>query len=249
MSEEIDHFISVQPENRTLIEESLEYAWHQVIAKQKDPFPELKQPLLTPNDFVSLLAGERGVTDWRPEDTIEQQRKTADKAFEIHRKAGTRHGLAVAMDALDCDIEVTPWYQMRSPPGPYHLEIVAWKRNSPVDKKTTERMLQRVENTKSERDSVDLIFAFGLDSGFSVSGVQERAIMETDSSVTGLMPTSPVCALGTQVAGAVEHVIENEMSVCGVLPNDALCQGGIYFGGGTKMLMCTDITLGAMKTC
>ena len=118
-----------------------------------------------------------------------------------------------------------------------------------IDKKTTERMLQRVENTKSERDSVDLIFAFGLDSGFSVSGVQERAIMETDSSVTGLMPTSPVCALGSQVAGAVEHVIENEMSVCGVLPNDALCQGGIYFGGGTKMLMCTDITLGAMKTC
>ncbi|WP_236688376.1 hypothetical protein [Photobacterium kishitanii] len=65
MFEVTEPFISVQPENRTLIEESLEYAWHTLLTNQIDPFPELKQPLLTSEQFVSLLAGERGVTDWR----------------------------------------------------------------------------------------------------------------------------------------------------------------------------------------
>ncbi|KJF95191.1 phage tail protein I [Photobacterium angustum] len=214
MFEVTEPFISVQPENRTLIEESLEYAWHTLLANQRDPFPELKQPRLTSEHFVSLLAGERGVTDWRPEDSLEQQRKTADNAFEIHRKAGTRHGLAVAMDALDCDIEVTPWYQMDAPPGPYHIEVVAWKRNEPVNQKAAKRMLTRIENTKSERDTVDLILAFGLDTGLAFSG-------------------------------AYFYTIVGDESYQGTMPNDAWCAGGSYFAGGMRMVMSTDITLGA----
>ncbi|WP_318438155.1 phage tail protein [Photobacterium leiognathi] len=187
ISEETEPFISVQPENRTLIEEALEYAWYILLVHQHDPFPELKQPQLTSKQFVSLLAGERGVTDWRPEDSLDQQRKTAHNAFEIHRKAGTRRGLVVAMDALDCDIEITPWYRMKNSPGPYYLDILAWKRNSAVDQQAANRLLHRIDSTKSERDTVNLMLAFGLNTGFFISGgmgaiaIYESALLSSSS--------------------------------------------------------------------
>ena len=245
MFEVTEPFISVQPENRTLIEESLEYAWHTLLANQRDPFPELKQPRLTSEPFVSLLAGERGVTDWRPEDSLEQQRKTADNAFEIHRKAGTRHGLAVAMDALDCDIEVTPWYQMDAPPGPYHIEVVAWKRNEPVNQKTAKRMLTRIENTKSERDTVELILAFGLDTRLMFSGAKHKSVVDYDDSATGIMPPSPLVLAPFGVSAAHFHTTVGDESYQGTMPNDSWCAGGSYFAGGMRMVMSTDITLGA----
>ncbi len=68
-------FLSVQPNNASLIEEALEFAWTELIQSTFCPYPNLKQPLLTDKAFVALLAGERGVTDWQPKDTLESQRK------------------------------------------------------------------------------------------------------------------------------------------------------------------------------
>ncbi|MGR5061970.1 phage tail protein I [Photobacterium sp. DNB22_13_2] len=212
MSGQSKPFVSVQPENRTVIEESLEFAWHQAINLLVDPFPELKQPLYSPDEFVALLAAERGVMDWRPEDTLDQQRKTADKAFEIHRKAGTRHGLSVAMDALDCDIEVSPWYQMDKPPGPYHIEVIAWKRSHPANKRSVERMLSRIEHTKSERDTVELIVAHGNESGFRFSGIAQEGVTNHDDLVNGVLPPSPVCLGSVCWGGATRMVVISEMN-------------------------------------
>ncbi|MPX98054.1 phage tail protein, partial [Salinivibrio sp. VYel6] len=100
-------FTSVQPENRTTLEEALEFAWHAVIAAAECPYPNLKQPQLTNADFVSLLAEERGVLDWQPNDTLTQRRDTTDKAFAIHSKAGTRSGLKEALDVLGFESRVT----------------------------------------------------------------------------------------------------------------------------------------------
>lgn len=245
MSDPNNGFVSVQPNNSSLIEESLEFAWGEIIKSHACPYPNLKQPLLTDESFVALLAGERGVTDWQPKDTLESQRKTADRAFDIHRKAGTRFGLNVALDAIDCDIEVTPWHQMQPVHAPYHIECVAWQRNKPVDKAAANRMLSRIENTKSERDTIDLIIALGVDSGFEFSGVRQNAVIEQDDDCTGLIQASPKVSYSTCFAGAGYHVTSFDDSVSGVVPDISPSFAQLYWVGATRLILSTDFEFGA----
>ncbi|PMJ90295.1 phage tail protein [Vibrio sp. 10N.261.55.A7] len=149
MSEPND-FISVQPDNRTLVEESLEYAWQQLLKQTANPYPDLKNPLLTPDEFVVLLAGERGVADWQPNDTLDQQRQTTDKAFEIHSKAGTRLGLNRALSTLGFLSEVARGSL------PYSLDIEAEVEKGALTGDLQKRLSQRVTTYKSERDSISL---------------------------------------------------------------------------------------------
>ncbi|CAK2388852.1 phage tail protein I [Vibrio crassostreae] len=190
MSDLNEAFLSVQPNNASLIEEALEFAWTELIQSTFCPYPNLKQPLLTDKTFVVLLAGERGVTDWQPKDTLESQRKTVDKAFDIHRKAGTRLGLSIALDAIDCDVEVTPWHQMQPKHAPYHIECIAWQRNQPLDKAATTRVLSRIESTKSERDTVDFIMALGAEFGFEFSAVKQNSVIAKDDHCSGNIKAS-----------------------------------------------------------
>lgn len=143
-----DEFISVQPENRTRIEESLEYAWDQLIAELPDPYPNLKQPLDTAAEFVDLLAQERGVLDYQPGDTATQKRQTTDRAFQIHSKAGTRSGLKDALDALGFDSTVEKANE------PYAITVTADIEADSLTQALQERLEARVTAYKSERDSV-----------------------------------------------------------------------------------------------
>lgn len=143
-------FISAQPENRTVIEESLEFAWHDMLTKVEQPYPDLKQPLYTQDEFVSLLAGERGVLDWQPSDDDQQRRETADKAFDIHRKAGTRYGLRNALLPLGIDSVVTKGEQ------PYSVVVDGKLSDRPLTAETSQRMNARLTSYKSERDSIAL---------------------------------------------------------------------------------------------
>ncbi|UIP28892.1 phage tail protein I [Photobacterium sp. TLY01] len=238
-------FVSVQPENRSTLEEALEYAWHRLIENTECPYPLLKQPLHTPNAFVALLAAERGVLDWQPDDSLAQQRQTAHRAFEIHRKAGTRHGLKVALDVLDCDLEITPWYQMENSPGPYHIDVIAWRRNEAVNKKTADRVRARIDNTKSERDTVSLTLAFGLDSGFTVAGAAHRALTHSDDSATGNMPPVAQPSGSLCLGGGQYQVAVSDDNVPGALPPSTVCVGTLFFYGAIHAWVVSDLTPGA----
>lgn len=153
MSEQNEPFNSVQPSNRTIIEESLEYAWVKVLENLESPYPNLKSPLLCPDEFVALLAAERGVQDWQPSDTLEQQRQTTDKAFEIHSKAGTRYGLRTSIDALGFNSQVTKGELA------YSLDVSAEIEKGELSEKLQTRLSSRVNTYKSERDTISLELA------------------------------------------------------------------------------------------
>ncbi|MBY7667267.1 phage tail protein [Vibrio anguillarum] len=146
---EQNKFVSVQPDNRTLIEESLEYAWARILARATNPYPNLKNPQLTADEFVVLLAGERGVADWQPTDTIVQQRKTTDKAFPIHSKVGTRTGLKSALFALGFDAEI------QKADLPYSIQITSWSGDG-IGNDVLSRVYSRTVQYKSERDSFSI---------------------------------------------------------------------------------------------
>lgn len=146
----IKPFVSAQPENRTIIEEGLEFAWHDMLANVEQPYPDLKQPLYTQPEFISLLAGERGVLDWQPNDDKQQRRETADKAFDIHRKAGTRQGLVEALVPLNITAVV------KKGELPYSIVIDGRLSEKPLTAETSQRLNARATSYKSERDSVSI---------------------------------------------------------------------------------------------
>ncbi len=143
-------FISVQPENRTALEEAIEYAWHKLIESAHSPYPDLRNPLTTQEEFVSLLASERGVQDWQPIDMPHQRRETTARAFEIHSKAGSRAGLKMAIEALGfkADVERSPL--------PYSLVISAELEKESLSGEIQLRLNSRAGAYKSERDTLDL---------------------------------------------------------------------------------------------
>lgn len=168
-----NEFVSVQPENRTLIEEGLEFAWHSLLSESENPYPELKHPLFTPDEFVSLLASERGVLDWRPRDTMKQRREITEQAFAIHRKAGTRFGLSQALSVLNITTEI------KKGELAYSLEIDGFLSNQPIDKETSTRVGSRINNYKSERDTVKIAFIRSADShAFKGSTIQTGIVIE-----------------------------------------------------------------------
>ncbi|WP_243032916.1 phage tail protein [Vibrio cincinnatiensis] len=178
---EPNEFISVQPDNRTLIEESLEYAWDRILKQSTSPYPDLKNPMLTPDEFVVLLASERGVADWQPDDTIDQQRKTTDKAFPIHSKAGTRTGLKTAVQALGYDAQVTSGHKLAEK-IPYHVEILAWKEPSDlVDDGKIARLISRINTYKSERDSIEVAMTFAAFSSLEIRAASPACIGITNT--------------------------------------------------------------------
>lgn len=203
-------FISVQPENRSTLEEALEYAWQRLIIDAERPYPLLRQPLFCPEEFVVFLAGERGVFDYQPSDSLQQKRNSTHHAFEIHQKAGTRHGLKVALDVLDCDLEVTPWHKMEPPSNPYHIDVVAWRRDSPTNKEVLERVWARIAKTKSERDTVSLSLAFGVNSSLAFAGATSQIVF-VDGAADVAMPAAPSCKGAICFAGATRMVLMTEM--------------------------------------
>lgn len=246
MSDPNDVFISVQPNNASLIEEALEYAWTELIQSKSSPYPNLKQPLLTDKTFVALLAGERGVQDWQPKDTLESQRKTVDKAFDIHRKAGTRFGLSIALDAIDCDVEVTPWHQMQPRHKPYHIECIARQRNRPIDKAATTRVLSRIESSKSERDTVNLIMALDADSGFELSAVRQQGVLAKEDHCSGTIKGSPQVEYSTFLSGVGYHLTCVDESVTGKLPDRSPGFAPLYWCAATRLIFSTDFEFGAV---
>lgn len=162
-------FVSAQPENRTIIEEALEFAWYDMLAKVEQPYPNLKQPLYTPKEFINLLAAERGVLDWQPSDNEQQRRETADKAFEIHRKAGTRFGLRNALLPLGIDSVV------QKGELPYSLTVDGKLSEQPLTAETSQRMNARVKSYKSERDSVEITLTRSNNGGNVKAAVVQSA--------------------------------------------------------------------------
>ncbi|EKO3497129.1 phage tail protein [Vibrio fluvialis] len=192
MSEQNNGFVSAQPESRTLIEEALEYAWDQVLAHQENPYPDLKNPELTPDEFVVLLAAERGVADWQPGDSETQQRKTTANAFAIHSKAGTRYGLKGALEALGFTSSVVRGEQ------PYSISVEGRLDEQPLTAEISQRINSRVMTYKSERDTSNITLSR------LQSGKKYRGLLLQSARIVRVIAAEPVPPL---------YVMDNPRSI------------------------------------
>jgi len=237
---------SVLPDNRSLFERGLEIAFTQLLYEIDNPYPQLLNPKQTNQPALPYLAQDKGVTEWDANAPESEQRQTVANAWQVRRLAGTNKGLTLAMDSLEYDAEVTPWYQMTPQGQPYHFEIVAWKRhNAPINQDVVHRMITNIEDSKSERDTYELILAFGVETGLGVSAAYDRGITIFDESYQGDIVSAPIVSANFQAAGAIYHATVTDDNADSILPDLTATGGTICMAGAQRIYLFTDFSPGA----
>ncbi len=147
------HYQSVLPDNSTPFMRAVEKAFRAQLESVNEPFPDLLNSALTPQQFLAVLAAERGVNDWFESDTEEDQRNIVGNALPLQKEAGTRKGLKLASESIGMDAVITPWFK-KEDGKPYEIYISAYAPEKPIDVDTLARFDARINKHKSERDVV-----------------------------------------------------------------------------------------------
>lgn len=149
-----DHGTVLPPDSVSLLERGLEKAWALLLDRCEPPFPELLNPETTPAEFLPWLAADRGVSEWRSNDSEQRKRRAIELAWPIRRLAGTRAALRNAIESLGYEASVQAWYEQATPGAPY-----SWKLRSRTpagfDQADFDRLEARIAEAKAERDSIE----------------------------------------------------------------------------------------------
>lgn len=166
MSELIDKD-TLLPDNRTTFERSYEEGT-KALVKSEDVLPVINDPMTTPSDLLPLMASERGVNDWFFSDTEAEKRAITAVSYSVHQTSGTNAGIIQALDAVDYTADITHWKQVEGG-KPYTVYVLAWgNKNQTVNQERAQRMIERLNHVKSERDTIDLALAFGVSQSFEM---------------------------------------------------------------------------------
>lgn len=237
---------TVLPVNSSALERGIERAFTDLLYGMENPYPSLLNPATSKKRMLPYIAQDRGVSEWDSAAPESEQRLTAGNAWAIRRLAGTKKGLMLAMDSLEHDSEVIPWYQMAPKGNPHHFELIAWKRrNAPINQEVVQRMIDHIEDAKSERDTYELILALGAEAGFVFSGAVDRGITIFDESYEGAISGSPEASGAVGVSGASYQVLSTDDVAASVLPDRSFSAGEVAVGGAFRMYLLTEFSPGA----
>lgn len=159
-----DKALPVIPSNSALLETGLDLAFAKLLDRIAPPFPQLMNPLQTPVDFLSYLAADRGVDEWRAGAPESEKRATVAASWGTKRQAGTKRALEQAVSGLEMRPEVVAWHE-RLPLGtPYSFSVMAWVDRA-YDDDIDARLMKRIQAAKSERDEVTVSIGVQLSGG------------------------------------------------------------------------------------
>ncbi|ELA7323267.1 phage tail protein I [Vibrio parahaemolyticus] len=168
MSEPIDKD-TLLPDNRTTFERSYEEG-SKALVKSEDKLATINDPMTTTQELLPLMASERGVNDWFFSDSESEKRLITQVSYQVHQTSGTNEGIIQALDAVGYTAEITHWKQVEG--GlPYTVYVLAWGNyHQTVSAERANRLIERLNHVKSERDTVELALAFGVSQSFRIQG-------------------------------------------------------------------------------
>lgn len=155
------------PDNRTTFERSYEEGVKGLV-KGEDVHEWISDPLKTKVELLDLMAKERGVNDWFFSDSEQTKRAITQVSYSVHQKSGTHAGITQALNAVDYTAQITHWKQVEG--GlPYTVYVMAWgNSHQTVNKERADRLIERLNHVKSERDTIDLSLVFAMTQSFSM---------------------------------------------------------------------------------
>ncbi|RBO82632.1 phage tail protein I [Marinomonas aquiplantarum] len=199
---------SVLPDNRSSLERALELVLSEALYSINHPYPELLYAYKTQKEVVSNLAAEKQVPIWDTEDTEQVKRNLAGNAWKVRQLSGTKAGLALALESFEFLSEIKSWYQQVPKTEPYSLDIVAWEKgNKPVNVTNAKKLMAYIENTKSERDNIELSLMFGVETSLGLVGARAPSINVKEAQAGANLWPMPKASVSLSIAAAIPPAV------------------------------------------
>ncbi len=199
---------SVLPDNRSPLERALELALSEALYSIDHPYPELLDAQKTRKGAISTLAAEKQVPIWDTEDTEQVKRNLAGNAWKVRQLSGTKAGLALALESFEFLSEIKSWYQQVPKTEPYSLDIVAWEKgNKPVNVANAKKLMAFIEDTKSERDNIELSLMFGVETTLGLAGARAPSINVKQADASGALWPMPKASVSLSIAAAIPPAV------------------------------------------
>lgn len=199
-------------DNKTDLDIAIEEAIKSTV-KSSSVYEWLLDPLATKPEILDLIAKEYGVLDWYESYEVEDKRNAVLHAPMINQHSGTREGLRVGLEALGYGFEFTPWYEMTPKGKPYEFKLVSWRNNTPITKELFDRVVRRIDNVKSERDTVDLYLAVGMGAELVTSGAVSHDSVESLDCYGDIFDDTESRG-GVYIGAAIHSLLVNDIN-CG----------------------------------
>jgi phage tail P2-like protein len=194
---------SVLPDNRSALERGLELALSEQLYAVPQPYPQLLDARYTQPNILPYLASERQLPVWDSADPEHIKRNLTGNAWQVRRLSGTRAGLKMALESLDFQSEVTPWYKQVPQAAPYNLEVIAWEKgNKPVNVANVHKLLAYIEDSKSERDVIELSLMFGVETELGIAGARAPTTNVKDTHGAASLWPMPNATVSLAIAGS-----------------------------------------------
>ncbi|EGQ8184676.1 phage tail protein I [Vibrio parahaemolyticus] len=237
---------SLLTDNASPLERALEHTLSKHLDQIAPPLPQLRSANQTPESALPHLAADRMVTYWKHEDSVEIKRSQVANA-QIERKlSGTKEGLRIALDSIGYGCEIKSQYESPDLP-PFTLDIVAWKSDSsPVNPELIVNLIEKLEDIKSTRDTIQLALTFGVETDVVLYGAKSPPtnVSYTDASAElWSMPyaLAQLCVVG----GACPPISINHLTVkASVIPDEPIAT--VATAAGSYSLSVSPITARAI---
>ncbi|QMV14739.1 phage tail protein I [Vibrio spartinae] len=240
---------SVLPDNRSPLERSMELSFSQQIYGIGNPYPHLLDAQKTAFEIVPYIASEFQLPVWDTSDPEPVKRNLAGHAWQVRKMSGTRAGLKLALESFDFQSQIKPWYQQQPQGQPYSLEIVAWEKgNKPVDVANVKKLLAYIEDTKSERDQIELSLMFGVETSIEIAGAIAPVTNTRETSGYAQLWAMPDATIDFSInGGAAPGLNVSAVEASAVIPA-IVGHGQINMTGYSAHYNITVLTINARAT-
>lgn len=199
---------SVLPDNRSPLERALELALSKALFSIDHPYPELLDAQKTPKESIATLASEKQVPIWDTDDTEKVKRNLAGNSWKVRQLSGTKAGISLALKSFEFLSEIKPWYQQSPMREPYSLDIIAWEKgNKPVNVANAKKLMAYIEDTKSERDNIELSLMFGVETTLGLTGARAPSTNVKEAEASGDLWPMPKASMSLSVSAAIPPAV------------------------------------------
>lgn len=226
MSEPIDKD-TLLPDNRTTFERSYEEGT-KALVKSEDVLLTLNDPMAVKSALLPLMASEGGVNDWFFSDSEAEKRAITKASYSVHQASGTNAGITQALKAVDYTAQITHWKQVEG--GlPYSVHVMAWgNSHQTVTKERADRLIERLNHVKSEKDTIDLSLVFAVSQSFSVKAAASPSVSFNPTAAKMELWELDLTASAALAIGHTASVTVHPMSVKAQLTQpDLIARAGI----------------------
>ena len=203
---------SLLTDNASPLERALEHTLSKHLDQVAPPLPQLRNAHQTPESALPHLAADRMVTYWKKEDSVKIKRSQVASAQVERKKAGTKEGVRIALDAIGYGCQVNSRYESPELP-PFTLDVIAWQHSKgTVNSELIDQLIDKLNENKSTRDTIELSLSYGVFSSWGMTASIPPAVNITPvDGKASLWPqenhTSDLgMAMALGVAVTVKHI-------------------------------------------